>query len=140
MQFELQGHDTRFTLGEPGTVQKAPAKVTQLCKDAMDPRPWDNEGGGTTLPPPGQAMQASTTLLTPLYLGMSAAIQKWGTGGTVSHGRELAWQRGVKGEKIKIIQFQEMAGALQEFKTYLFIKKGECILHYNSFANKVHGT
>ncbi len=34
--------------------------------------------------------------------------------------RELEWQKGVGGDKTKITQFQEVAGALQEFKTYLF--------------------
>jgi hypothetical protein len=30
----------------------------------------------------------------------------------------------VEGDNTKITQFQEMVGALQEFKTYLFMKKG----------------
>ncbi len=77
---------TRFTLGDPGTVQNAPAKVTQQWGDAMDPRTRDTEGGGTTPAPPGQATQAMTTFLTPPYSGMSAAIQRWGTGDTVSQG------------------------------------------------------
>jgi hypothetical protein len=90
----------------------------------MDQRPMDNEGRGTTPAPPGQATQFTTRVLTPPYSGMSAAIQKWGIRDTVSQGQELAWQRGVEGDKTKITQFQEMVGALQEFKTYLFMKKG----------------
>jgi hypothetical protein len=132
VQFELQGADTRFTLGDPGTVQNAPAEVTQPWGDAMDQRSMDNEGGGTTPAPPGQAMQATTMVFTPPYLGMSAAVQKWDTGDIVSQGQELTWQRGVEGIKTKITQFQEMVGALQEFKLYLLMKKG------SSFCTIIH--
>ncbi len=132
MQFDLQGHDTCFTLGDLGTVQNAPAEVMQPWGDAGDHHPCDNEGGGTTPPPPGQATQATTTLLTPLYSGMSTAIQKWGTRDTVSQGCELAWQKRVEGDKTKITQFQEMVGALQEFKTYLFMKRG------SAFCTVIH--
>jgi hypothetical protein len=104
-------------------VQNALAGVRQPWRDAMEPRLWDNEGRGTTPALLGQATQAMTMLLTLLYLGMSVAIQKWGTGDTVSQGQEVAWQRGVEGDKTKITQFQEMIGALQEFKTCLFMKK-----------------
>jgi hypothetical protein len=45
----------------------------------------------------------------------------------------------VKGGNNKITQFQEMVGALQEFNISVH-EKGECILHYNSFTNEVHGT
>jgi hypothetical protein len=124
VQFELQGADTRFALGDPGTVQNAPVEVTQPWGDAMDQRPMDNKGGGITPAPSGQAPQSTIRVPTLPYLGMSTAIQKWGIGDTVSQGRELAWQRGVEGDKTKITQFQEMVGALQEFKTYLFMKKG----------------
>jgi hypothetical protein len=89
VQFELQGAHTCFILGDPGTVQNTQAKVTQPWEVAMDQRPVDNEGGGTTPAPPGQAMQAMTRVPTPPYSGMSAAIQKWGTGDIVSQGREL---------------------------------------------------
>ncbi len=140
MQFELQGADTRFTLGDPGTGQNAPVEVTQPWGDAMDQRPMNNEGGETTPSLPGQAMQATTRVPTPPYSGMSVAIQMWSTGDIVSQGQELAWQKGVEGDKTKITQFQEMVGALQEFKMYLFMKNGKCILHYNSLTNEVHGT
>ncbi len=40
--------------------------------------------------------------------------------------RELLWQKRVEGNSTKIKQFQEVAGALQDFKTYLFLKK-RCI-------------
>ncbi len=86
VQFELQGPDTRFALGDPGTVQNAPDKVTQPWGDVMVLCTWDTEGGGTTPAPPGQVTQATTTFLTPQYSGMSAAIQRWGTGDTVSQG------------------------------------------------------
>jgi hypothetical protein len=57
----------------------------------------------------------------------------------MSQGQELAWQRGVEGDNTKITHFQEMIGALKEFKTYLFMKTGS-FLHDNSFTNEVHGT
>ena len=121
VQFELQGADTCFTLGDPGTGQN---RSPQPWGDAMDQRPMDNEGEGTTPAPRGQAMQATTRVPTLPYSGMSAALQKWGTGDKGSQGRELAWQRGVEGDKTKITQFQKMIGPLQEFKTHLFMKKG----------------
>jgi hypothetical protein len=37
---------------------------------------------------------------------------------------ELRWQKGVAGKRTKITQFQDVVGALQEFKTYLFMKPG----------------
>ncbi len=80
VQVELQeGADTPFTLGDPGGLN-TPVKVTQPWGDAMDQRPMDNKGGGTIPAPPGQAMQATTRVPTPPYSGMSAALQKWGTG------------------------------------------------------------
>ena len=55
---------------------------------------------------------------------MAAAIKKWGIGDTVMQNAELRWQQGVAGDKNRITQFQEVVGALQEFKTYLFMKPG----------------
>ena len=47
-------------------------------------------------------------------------------------GWELEWQQGVGGDKTKITQFQDTAGGLQEFKTYLFVKPG------SAFCTIVH--
>jgi hypothetical protein len=55
---------------------------------------------------------------------MAAAIAKWGIGDDTSQVRELLWQKKVEGNIAKIKQFQEVVGGLQDFKTYLFIKKG----------------
>jgi hypothetical protein len=63
---------------------------------------------------------------------MVAAIKKWGTGNTTAQVWELEWQQGVGGDKTKIMQFQEVARALQEFKTYLVVKMG------NAFCTVVH--
>jgi hypothetical protein len=63
---------------------------------------------------------------------MAAAIPKWGIGNTKAQVRELEWQKGVGGNKTKITQFQEVAGALQEFKTYLFLKPS------SAFCTVVH--
>jgi hypothetical protein len=57
-------------------------------------------------------------------LGWAAANAKWGTGTQKSQNRGLAWQKSVDGDTSKVNLFQETAGGLQEFKTYLFIKKG----------------
>jgi hypothetical protein len=84
VHFELQGPDTWFTLGDPGTVQNALAEVTQTWGDVMDLRIWDTKGGETTPVPAGQATQATTTFLTLPYSDLSAAIQRWGTGNKVS--------------------------------------------------------
>jgi hypothetical protein len=66
------------------------------------------------------------------YSGMAATITKWGTGDNGTQSVELRWQQGVAGDKTKITQFQEVAGALQEFKTYLFMKPG------SAFCTIVH--
>jgi hypothetical protein len=110
VQLQLQGTDTHFTLGDPGQVQNAPAEVTQPRGDAMDLQPRDNEGGGTTPATPGQATQATTMFLTPPYPGMSAAVQKWGIGDTVSQGEELVWQREWRGTKPKSLSFRRWLG------------------------------
>jgi hypothetical protein len=57
-----------------------------------------------------------------VYSGMATAIKKWGIGDTQSPTSKLRWHQGVGGDKVKSEQFCEMVGALQEFKTYLFIK------------------
>jgi hypothetical protein len=132
VQFDLQGHNTRFTLGDLGPFKNAPTEVTQPWGDAEEMRCNDKEGGGTTLASPGQATQVAIRVPTPLYSGMSKAIQKWDVGDTGSQGQELVWQKGVEGEKTKITQFQEMVGALQKFKTYLFKKKG------SMFCTEIH--
>jgi hypothetical protein len=59
-----------------------------------------------------------------MYSGMAAATAKWGTGTQDSQTSKLNWQKSVDGDSAKIKQFQEVAGGLQEFKTYLFIKTG----------------
>jgi hypothetical protein len=46
--------------------------------------------------------------------------------------QELHWQQGIGGNKAKLEQFQDVAGALQEFKTYLFVKPG------STFCTIVH--
>ncbi len=84
VQLKLQGAVTCFALGDPGTMQNAPVKVTQPWGDAIDQRLMDNKGGGTTPALPGQATQSTIRVPTPPYSGMSAAIQKWGNGDTVS--------------------------------------------------------
>ncbi len=66
------------------------------------------------------------------YSGMATAIAKWGTGDKISQTTELRWQRGVGGDRTKADQFCEVVGALQDFKTYLFIKLG------SAFCTVIH--
>ncbi len=73
-----------------------------------------------------------TSTLTEPYSGLAAAVAKWQTDDTTALVQELEWQRGVGGDKTKITQFQEVAEALQEFKTYLFVKPG------SAFCTVVH--
>ena len=62
------------------------------------------------------------------YSGFSAAITRWGTGTNEDIKRNLKWQADVGGETTKIKQFQEVAGSLQDFCTYLFIKPGSAFV------------
>ena len=55
---------------------------------------------------------------------MVAETAKWGTGTHKLQTCELNWQKLVDGNCAKIKQFQEAAGALQKFKTYLFVREG----------------
>jgi hypothetical protein len=63
---------------------------------------------------------------------MAAAVTKWGIGDNNTQTNELCWQQGVGGDKTKIEQFREVAGALQEFNTYLFINPG------STFCTVIH--
>jgi hypothetical protein len=42
--------------------------------------------------------------------------------------RELKWQKDVGGNSPKIKQFQDVIGALQDFKTYLLLKPGSAFV------------
>jgi hypothetical protein len=66
------------------------------------------------------------------YSGLAAAVSRCKTNDTAVLEQELEWQRGVGGNKTKVTRFQEMAGGLQEFKTYLFVKRG------SAFCTVVH--
>ncbi len=115
VQFDLQGGgENTFTLGGGGTHPVPPVKITQLSAEAQD-RTADMPIGTATLiaytaPPPQPCI---ITITTEPYSGMAAVIKKWGTGDTTAQVRELEWQRGVGGNKTKIMQFQEVARALQ---------------------------
>jgi hypothetical protein len=66
------------------------------------------------------------------YSGMATAIAKWGIGDEISQTTELRWQQGVGGDRTKADQFREVVGALQAFRTYLFIKPG------SAFCTVIH--
>jgi hypothetical protein len=66
----------------------------------------------------------STQQAPPLYSGFSSAIARWGTGTEEEIRQNLKWQADILGDTTKIKQFQEMVGALQDFRTYLLIKPG----------------
>ena len=58
------------------------------------------------------------------YSGFLATLSCWGTSSYPDTKRELKWQKDIAGNSQKIKQFQEVVGALQDFKTYLFVKPG----------------
>jgi hypothetical protein len=63
---------------------------------------------------------------------MAAAIEKWGSRAQESENCKLAWQKAVDGDTSKINLFHKTTRGLQEFNTYLFIKKGSAyctVLH-----------
>ncbi len=126
VQFDPQeGGDNTFMLGRGNTQAVLPVEITQPWGE-MHERPANPPGGFTStgalraLPP---RPQITSTSMEP-YSGLAAAIAKWRMDNTTAQVRELEWQRGVGGDKTKITQFQEIAGALQEFKMYLFVKPG----------------
>ena len=57
---------------------------------------------------------------------MAAATQKGDLGTPATIMQELNWQRSVGGDPTKINQWKEVMGSLQEFKAYMFVKKGSC--------------
>ncbi len=69
VQFDLQGHDIRFTLGDLGTVQNTPAEVTQTGGDAGDPRPCDDDGGRTITASPMASNVGNNHSTHPAILG-----------------------------------------------------------------------
>jgi hypothetical protein len=62
------------------------------------------------------------------FLGFVSALKCWGTDDEASNQHKLKWQKDVGGNSQKIKQFQDMVGALQEFKTYLLVKPGSVIV------------
>ncbi len=66
-----------------------------------------------------------------VYSGMTTAVKKLGIGNKNTQ-TKLHWQQEVGGDKTKIEQVREVAGALQEFKAYPFIKPG------SAFCTVIH--
>jgi hypothetical protein len=133
LHLDLPQVENPFTLGGRGTLPLPPAGVPLQWgdpKDGISTHPTSGIPGTTTQGPPQP--QAARPAPTTHYSGMATAITKWGTGDNGTQSVELRWQQGVAGDKTKITQFQEVAGALQEFKTYLFMKPG------SAFCTIVH--
>jgi hypothetical protein len=134
VQFDQQmGGGSIFTL-ERGSLQPVPpVEITQpwgkTREIPMDPPGAFRAAGVITVGPPQPQGAPPPTVP---YSGLAAAIARWKTNDTATLERELEWQRGVGGNKTKVTQFQKMAGGLQEFKTYLFIKPG------SAFCTVVH--
>jgi hypothetical protein len=83
------------------------------------------QGRMATMPAQGVATQMAPVISSNArYSGMATAIAKWGIGDAISQTTKLRWQQGVGGDRTKADQFCEVVGALQDFKTYLFIKPG----------------
>jgi hypothetical protein len=66
------------------------------------------------------------------YSGIDEAIAKCGLGTNATIINNLTWQRSVGGDTTKINQWKEVMGSLQEFKSYIFVKRGSC------FATVMH--
>ena len=97
------------------------------------------EGQGTAITPhhpglqpqPGGQVQTATGPIKP-YSGFDEALKRWGPSGDITATWDLKWQRDVNGDMLKIKQFQEVVGGLQDFWTYLLMKPGSAfvtILH-----------
>ena len=102
-----------FTLGGREPRPLPPAGVPPQWgdpRDAVSTHPTSGIPGATTQGPPQP--QAAQTAPTAQYSGMANAITKWGTGDNGKQSVELQWQQEVVGDKTKITQFQEVAGAL----------------------------
>jgi hypothetical protein len=91
------------------------------------------QGRMATMPAQGMATQTAPVVSPNAgYSGMATAIAKWGIGDEISQTTKLRWQLGVGGDRTKADQFCEVVGALQDFKTYLFIKPG------STFCTVIH--
>ena len=118
-----------FTLGETtvgteGTQVQAsalpgPASL-EWCEDSSDTILGQEPTQG--MPVAAQAGPRGGPADVTVYSGFTMAVSHWGKGDTVAVKRKLEWQRAVGGDTQKIKTFQEVAGALQENKTYLLIK------------------
>jgi hypothetical protein len=133
MHLDIPQGGNPFTFGGGGMLQAPPAGVPPQWGELKEAIPAHPQIGIQRTvahrPPQPQAAQAAPTVQ---YSGMAAAIKKCGIGHTVTQSVELRWQQGVAGKKTKIAQFQDVTGALQKFKTYLFTKPG------STFCTVVH--
>ena len=121
-----EGGENVFTLGVGNPTQAPPAEITQPWGETRERPTRDPPGstrpiGGFASEPPQMPEAPSRTIP---YSGLAAAVARWKTNDAETVERELNWQRRVEGDKARIALFQEMAGGLQDFKTYLFIKPG----------------
>jgi hypothetical protein len=124
VQVDLQGGANTFSLGRGSPPPGPPANISQHWGEGGDGTAMTPTGpapGGGYIAPPQQAWLLTTR---GPYSGMAAAIDKWGVGDAKTQAQELLWQQGVGGDKAKIEQFRDVAGALQEFKAYIFVKPG----------------
>ena len=135
---ELQREQTMFSLGGIEATQGPPTHITQYGGEGQGvdvaTTVVRNESAATEQGVAGashQTAQRAPREKGP-YSGMAAAIKKWGIGDANTQANELRWQQGVRGDKNKIEQFRDIVGALQDFKTYLFMKPG------SAFCTVVH--
>ena len=135
-QCDRQGEGNIFALGQDANTRLPPSEITQQGWEADRAQdqggtqePGDHGGTATTNAPyQTQPDQTEATKLS----GLEAAIARWKTTDPKALERELEWQRSVGGEKTRITVFQETAGGLQDFKSYLFMKPG------SAFGTIVH--
>jgi hypothetical protein len=128
VQFDLPRESYTVGMGRGGPTQGPPAYIVSQHGEEG----WGNKSDTTaqqgwmaTMPAQGVATQMAPVISSNAgYSGMATAIAKWGIGDAISQTTKLRWQQGVGGDRTKADQFCKVVGALQDFKTYLFIKPG----------------
>jgi hypothetical protein len=115
--FDVGGGGARHNGDTPRATSAPPREIIQWA--------LQEEGGE-------DPQETVTTPKATTYSGIDAAIAKCGLGTNAAIIHDITWQRSVGGDTTKINQWKEFMGSLQEFKSYIFVKRGSC------FATVMH--
>jgi hypothetical protein len=136
VQFDLPRETNTFGMGNGGPAQGPPAYIVSQYREegrGNEGATMTQQGRMATMPAQGVATQTAPVVSPNAgYSGMATAIAKWGIGDEISQTTKLRWQQGVEGDRTRADQFCEVVGALQAFRTYLFIKPG------SAFCTVIH--